>query len=96
MHLARPTVERVMNRPRLEAAKVPRPSGSALIRLAGIAAYAEEVLSPEHPPGKGRVGITRVKNDRRRAMEAILVLLADPEVREYVAELERLGLIRPV
>jgi hypothetical protein len=29
-------------------------------------------------------------------MESILVLLADPAVRNYVAEMERLGLIGPV
>jgi hypothetical protein len=73
---------------------IPTPSDEVLIQLAGIAAYADEVLAPEHR--KEPVGLTRIKNDRRRAMESILVRLADPAVRNYVAEMERLGLIGPV
>jgi hypothetical protein len=72
---------------------VPTPSDATLIRLAGIANQVEQVLAPDNPVGKARVGLNTVKNDRRRAMEAILVLLADPEVREYLAELDRLGLL---
>jgi hypothetical protein len=52
------------------------------------------LLAPDQPTAKARVGLTKIKNDRRRTMEDLLVLLADPEVRSYVAELERLGLLQ--
>jgi hypothetical protein len=71
----------------------PTPSDAVLIRLAGIAANAEELLAADHLIDKAPVGLRTVKNDRRRTMEAILVLLANPEVRTYLAELKRLGLI---
>ena len=72
---------------------VPTPSDAALIKLATIAVHVEEVLAPDKPAANSRVGLKTVKNDRRRSMETILVLLADPEVRDYLAELERLGLL---
>jgi thiamine monophosphate kinase len=72
---------------------VPTPSGAALLRLAGIAAHAGDLLAVDNQMGKAPVGLTTIKNDRRRTMEAILLLLADPEVRNYLAELERLGLL---
>jgi hypothetical protein len=74
------------------AGTVPAPSEAALIRLATIAAHAEDLLAADHA-GKAPVGLTTVKNDRRRTMEAILVLLADREVRDYLADLDRLGLL---
>jgi hypothetical protein len=52
------------------------------------------MLAADHPLDKTPVGLTVAKNQRRRAMEAILVLLADPAVRGYVAELERLGFVQ--
>ena len=75
------------------ARKIPVPSEAILIRLAGIAALVDKVLVPDNPVGRARVGLNTAKNLRRRAMEAILVLLADTEVRSYLAELERLGLL---
>jgi hypothetical protein len=72
---------------------IPTPSDAALIRLASIAAQVEEWLAPDNPLNKVPVGLKTIKNDRRRAMEAILVLLADSEVRNYLGELERLGLL---
>jgi hypothetical protein len=72
---------------------IPTPSDAALIRLAGIAAQVEELLAADRQTEKAPVGLRTVKNDRRRTMEAILVLVADPEVRDYVAELKRLGLL---
>jgi len=72
---------------------VPTPSDAVLIRLAGIAAQVEELLAADHQLEKAPVGLRTVKNDRRRTMEAILVLLADPEVRDYLAELNRLGFV---
>ena len=73
---------------------IPAPSDAALIRLATIAANAGELLAPDDPLGKQSVGLRKVKNDRRRTMEDLLVLLADPEVRSYLAELDRLGLLQ--
>lgn len=70
---------------------IPTPSDAVLTKLALIASRVDEMLSAEKPAGKAPVGLNTVKNDRRRAMEGILVLLADPEVRAYLAELERLG-----
>ena len=72
---------------------IPTPSDAVLIRLAGIAAHAEELLAADHQKQKEPVGLTTIKNDRRRTMEAILVLLADAEVRKYIAELESQGLL---
>lgn len=72
---------------------IPTPSDTLVIRLASIAAQVEELLAAEHQTEKAPVGLTNIKNDRRRTMEAILVLLADPEVRNYLAELKRLGLV---
>jgi hypothetical protein len=72
---------------------IPTPSDALVIRLATIAAQVEELLAADHQTEKAPVGLTTIKNDRRRTMEAILVLLADPEVRDYLAELERLGLV---
>jgi hypothetical protein len=72
---------------------VPAPSDAALVRLAGIAANAKELLTLDHQAEQAPVGITTTKNDRRRMMEAILILLADPEVRNYLAELERRDLL---
>ena len=85
-----------MHRPRTRmtsARDIPKPSDAVLVRLAGIAAHAEELLAADQQTQKAPVGLTTIKNDRRRTMEAILVMLADPAVREYVAELEKLGLL---
>jgi hypothetical protein len=71
----------------------PAPSDAALIRLASIAANVEELLAADHQIDGAPVGLRTVKNDRRRRMETILVLLADPEVRTYLADLKRLGLL---
>ena len=73
---------------------VPAPSDHVLIRLATLAAHVQEMLAADHPLDKTPVGLTTAKNQRRRAMETILVLLADTGVRDYVSELERLGLLR--
>ena len=71
----------------------PTPSDAALIRLASIAAHVEELLAADHEIDKAPAGLRTVKNDRRRTMETILVLLANPEVRTYLADLKRLGLL---
>jgi hypothetical protein len=72
---------------------IPTPSDALVIKLATIAADAGELLAADDQPEKARVGLTTVKNDRRRMMEAILVLLADAEVRNYLAALKKLGLV---
>jgi hypothetical protein len=69
------------------------PSEPVLIRLAAIAAHADELLAADERTRKAPVGLTTIKNDRRRTMEAILVMLADADVRGYIAELEKLGLL---
>jgi hypothetical protein len=75
------------------ARKSPTPSDEVLIRLAEIVARTDELLTGDQLLQRAPVGLRTVKNDRRRTMEAILVLLADPEVRAYVAELEKQGLL---
>ncbi len=72
---------------------VPTPSDAVLIRLAAIAAHADELLATDQQMRRAPVGLTTIKNDRRRTMEAILVMLADAGVRGYIAELEKLGLL---
>jgi hypothetical protein len=72
---------------------VPAPSDAVLIRLAGIAAHVKELMALDYQAEKAPVGLKAVRNDRRRKVEAILLLLADPEVRDYLAELERLSLM---
>jgi hypothetical protein len=71
----------------------PTPSDAALIRLAGIAANVDELLAADFQIAKAPVGLRTIRNERRRMVEAILVLLADPEVRDYLAEVKRLGLV---
>jgi hypothetical protein len=73
---------------------VPAPPDQVLIRLATLAAHVQEMLAADHPLDKTPVGLTAAKNQRRRAMETILVLLADPALRGYVSELDRLGLLQ--
>jgi hypothetical protein len=72
---------------------VPSPSDAALIRLAGIAAHVEELMALDYQAEKAPVGLKTLRNDRRRKVEAILLLLADPEVRDYLAALKREGLL---
>jgi len=72
---------------------IPSPSDAVLVRLASIAAHAEELMALDHPTDKAPIGLTTMKNERRRTAEAIMVLLADAEVRDYPAELKRLGLV---
>jgi hypothetical protein len=79
--------------PLTSAGIIPTPSDAALIRLASIAAQVEQLMAPDNPLDNAPVGLKTIKNDRRRAMEAILVMLADSEVRNYLGELERLGLL---
>jgi hypothetical protein len=75
------------------AGAVPAPSDAAVIGLARIAAHVEELMALDYQAEKAPVGLKTLRNDRRRKVEAILVLLADPELRSYLAELERRGLL---
>ena len=77
----------------MTAGSVPVPSDATLIRLASIAAHVEELLAADQQTAKAKVGLSTIKNDRRRTMEAILGTLADAGVRAYLAELEKLGLL---
>jgi hypothetical protein len=76
-----------------KAHSVPKPSDEVLVRLAAIAANADDLLAADQQVQRAPVGLTTIRNDRRRIMEAILVLLADADVRGYIAELEKLGLL---
>jgi len=71
----------------------PALSDAALIRLAAIAAHVEELMALDYQAEKAPVGLKTLRNDRRRKVEAILLLLADPEVHDYLAELKREGLL---
>jgi hypothetical protein len=73
---------------------IPTPSEATLIRLASIATHVEGLMALDLQTAKVPVGLKALKNNRRRKVEAILVLLADTEVRTYLQELERLGLLR--
>jgi hypothetical protein len=73
---------------------IPAPSEAVVIKLAGIAERARELMALESPVGKAPVGLNTIRNDRRRTVEAVMLLLADGEVRSYLAELERLGLLQ--
>jgi hypothetical protein len=75
------------------AGTVPAPSDAVQIRLAGIAAHVKELMALDYQAEKAPVGLKTARNDRRRKVEAILLLLADPEVRDYLAELKRLSLM---
>jgi hypothetical protein len=74
----------------VKQAEIPTPSGAVLKRLAGVAVHVEEWLAADQPAGKAPVGLTRIKNDRRRSLEQILVLLADSELKSYLAEVRAL------
>jgi hypothetical protein len=73
---------------------IPEPSEALVIKLASIAAHAAELVAADHQTEKAPVGLTTLKNERRRTAEAIMVLLADAEVRDYLAELKKLGLMK--
>jgi hypothetical protein len=77
----------------MTSAAIPAPSDAALIRLASIASHVDDLLAADRQVEKAPVGLRTIKNDRRRTMEAILVLLADDELRVYLAELEKRGLL---
>ena len=74
---------------------IPPPSDEVVLHMTALAIHVEELLMADNPVDKTPVGLRNAKNDRRRTMESILVLLADPGVREYVADLKRLGLVTP-
>jgi len=73
---------------------IPAPSDAVVIKLAGIAERVRELMALDSPVGKAPVGLNTIRNDRRRTVEAVMLLLADGEVRSYLAELERLGLLQ--
>ena len=77
----------------MRAGTMPAPSDAAVLRLAGIAAHVEQLMALDYQAEKAPVGLKTLRNDRRRKVEAILLLLADPEVRDYLAQLEREGLL---
>ena len=70
---------------------IPMPSESVVLTLARIASKVQATLVPKPGADRARVSLQTARSDRRRAMESVLVLLDDAGVREYVAELDRLG-----
>jgi hypothetical protein len=58
----------------------PPPCDEVVVHLASLAAQIEELLSADNPVDETPVGLRNARKDRRRTMEAILVLLADPGV----------------
>jgi hypothetical protein len=54
------------------------PSDEVVVRLATLAPHVEELLMADNPDDMTPVGLRSAKNDRRRTMESMLVLLADP------------------
>ena len=72
---------------------IPPPSDAVVTKLAGIAERVRELMALDSPVGKAPVGLNTIRNERRRTVEAIMLLLADDEVRSYLADLERLGLL---
>jgi hypothetical protein len=65
-----------------------RASDAIVAKLAEIALQARSLTAPDRPSERKRVGVTNLQNDRRRAGENILLLLADPELRAYLAQLD--------
>ncbi len=77
----------------MRAGTIPVPSDAAVLSLAGIAAQVKELMALDYQSEKAPVGLKAIRKDRRRKVEAILVLLADPEVSKYVANLKGLSLL---
>ena len=76
------------------AGSIPAPSDAVVVKLAGIAERVRALMALDSPVGKAPVGLSTIRNDRRRTVEGIMLVLADPEVRDYLAELDRLGFLR--
>ena len=74
----------------MKQTEIPRPSDAVLTRLAVIAVRIEELMAFDQPRSKAPVGLTTIKNDRRRCVEQVLVLLADPELKNYLAKVRGL------
>ena len=74
--------------------KVPAPSDAVITKLAWIAERVRELMALDSPVGKAPVGLNTIRNERRRTVEAIMLLLADPELRSYLEEMESLGLLQ--
>ena len=74
--------------------KVPTPSDAVITKLAWIAERVRELMALDSPVGKAPVGLNTIRNERRRTVEAIMLLLADPELRSYLEEMESLGLLQ--
>jgi hypothetical protein len=73
--------------------KIPAPSDAVVVKLAWIAERVRELMALDSPVGKAPVGLNTIRNERRRTVEAIMLLLADGELRKYLGELDRLGVL---
>ena len=74
----------------MKETEIPRPSDAVLTRLATIAVRVEELMAFDQPRTKAPVGLTTIKNDRPRSVEEVLVLLADPELKNYLGKVRGL------
>ncbi len=74
----------------MTSSEIPKPSDAVILKLAEIASHVEQLLAIERQPDKLPVGMRTLKNDRRREVEKVLVLLADPELRNYLAQVRPL------
>ena len=74
----------------MKETEIPRPSDAVLTRLAAIAVRVEELMAFDQPRTNAPVGLTTIKNDRRRSVEEVLVLLADPELKNYLGKVRGL------
>ena len=74
----------------MKETEIPRPSDAVLTRLGAIAVRVEELMAFDQPRTNAPVGLTTIKNDRRRSVEEVLVLLADPELKNYLAKVRGL------
>ena len=74
--------------------RIPAPSDAVVTKLAWIAQRVKELMALDSPVGKAPVGLNTIRNERRRTVEAIMLLLADPELRSYLEEMQSLSLLQ--
>ena len=67
-------------------AEIPKPPDVVVVKLAQIAGYVEDLLAIDRQADKAPVGMRTLRNNRRRVVEKVLILLADRQVRSYIAE----------
>ncbi len=74
----------------LTGPEIRKPSQAVAVKLAQVASHVEELLAIDRSMDKTPLGMRNLKNNRRRTVEKVLMLLADPEVRSYLAAVRKL------